>query len=110
MYGVWHCVFQVNNYSNRLAITKSRNLVLSQPKVYIKMVNLLNYPVKGKININGKYVSLNTKLHLLTGDYDTTKAIPQTKNIIVTPSFEYGLPTYSFSLIELYLTLLDIHH
>lgn len=120
-YGVWHCIFQVNNYSNQLAITESRNLVLSQPqdypymemegvgsclnpvikyddtistvrnskteKVYIKMVKLLNHPVKGKININNAE-SLFGKSASLNGN-------------IVTPSSEYELPAYSFSLIEL---------
>lgn len=49
----------------------------------------------------GNEVSLNAKLHLLTGNYDDTKAVPQIKDIVVTPDFEYELPAYSFSLIEL---------
>lgn len=71
------------------------------------MVNLLNHPVKGKLKIDnaesifGKEVSLNARLHLLTGNYDDTKAVPQIKDIVVTPEFEYELPAYSFSLIEL---------
>lgn len=88
----------------RLAVSTVRNSKTG--KVYIKMVNLLNHPVKGKLkidnaeNIFGKEVSLNAKLHLLTGNYDDTKAVPQIKDIVVTPEFEYELPAYSFSLIE----------
>ena len=88
----------------RLAVSTVRDSKTG--KVYIKMVNLLNHPVKGKLkidnaeNIFGKEVSLNAKLHLLTGNYDDTKAVPQIKDIVITPDFEYELPAYSFSLIE----------
>ena len=89
----------------RLAVSTVRDSKTG--KVYIKMVNLLNHPVKGKLDIAnaesifGEQTSLNAKLHLLTGDYDDTKALPQTKDIVVSPDFEYELPAYSFSLIEL---------
>ncbi|WP_300792229.1 alpha-L-arabinofuranosidase C-terminal domain-containing protein [uncultured Bacteroides sp.] len=89
----------------RLAVSTVRDSKTG--KVYIKMVNLLNHPVKGKLKIDnaesifGKEVSLNARLHLLTGNYDDTKAVPQIKDIVVTPEFEYELPAYSFSLIEL---------
>ena len=89
----------------RLAVSTVRDSKTG--KVYIKMVNLLNHPVKGKQKIGnaesifGKEVSLNARLHLLTGNYDDTKAVPQIKDIVVTPEFEYELPAYSFSLIEL---------
>lgn len=89
----------------RLAVSTVRDSKTG--KVYIKMVNLLNHPVKGKLKIDnaesifGKEVSLNARLHLLTGNYDDTKAVPQIKDIVVTPEFEYELPAYSFSLIEM---------
>ena len=89
----------------RLAVSTVRDSKTG--KVYIKMVNLLNHPVKGKLKIDnaesffGNEVSLNAKLHLLTGNYDDTKAVPQIKDIAVTPDFEYELPAYSFSLIEM---------
>lgn len=88
----------------RLAVSTVRDSKTG--KVYIKMVNLLNHPVKGKLKIDnaesifGNEVSLSAKLHLLTGNYDDTKAVPQIKDIVVTPEFEYELPAYSFSLIE----------
>lgn len=88
----------------RLAVSTVRDSKTG--KIYIKMVNLLNHPVKGKLKIDnaesffGNEVSLNAKLHLLTGNYDDTKAVPQIKDIAVTPDFEYELPAYSFSLIE----------
>ncbi len=89
----------------RLAVSTVRDSKTG--KVYIKMVNLLNHPVKGRLNFDhaealfGEHASLNGKLHLLTGTYDDLQARPQTRDIVVTPEFEYELPAYSFSLIEL---------
>jgi alpha-L-arabinofuranosidase len=76
-------------------------------KVYLKMVNLLNHPVKGRIDLSGLAErfngaeSINARLHLLTGHYNDVNARPQESEIKVTPHFEYELPAYSFSLIEL---------
>lgn len=89
----------------RLAVSTVRDSKTG--KVYIKMVNLLNHPVKGRLSFDhaeelfGGNASLNGKLHLLTGTYDDLQARPQTRDIMVTPDFEYELPAYSFSLIEL---------
>ena len=89
----------------RLAVSTVRDS--KSGKVYVKMVNLLNHPVKGHLKFDnaeklfGNNTSLNAKLHLLTGNYDDREARPQTKDIVVTPDFEYELPAYSFSLIEL---------
>lgn len=76
-------------------------------KVYLKMVNLMNHPVKGRIDLSGLAErfngaeSINARLHLLTGHYNDVNARPQESEIKVTPHFEYELPAYSFSLIEL---------
>ena len=76
-------------------------------KVYLKIVNLLNHPVKSKIDLSGLAERfngaehINARLHLLTGKYDDVNARPQESVIKVTPNFEYELPAYSFSLIEL---------
>lgn len=89
----------------RLAVSTVRDSKTG--KVYIKMVNLLNHPVKGHLKFEnaeslfGEKTSLNGKLHLLTGNYDDRDARPQTKDVVVSPDFEYELPAYSFSLIEL---------
>lgn len=89
----------------RLAVSTVRDS--KSGKVYVKMVNLLNHPVKGHLKFDnakkifGGKASLNGKLHLLTGNYDDREARPQTTDIVVKPDFEYELPAYSFSLIEL---------
>lgn len=89
----------------RLAVSTVRDT--KNGKVYIKMVNLLNHPVKGHLRLDnaeslfGENTSLKGRLHLLTGKYDDTQARPEVTDITVTPDFEYELPPYSFSLIEL---------
>lgn len=89
----------------RLAVSTVRDSKTG--KIYIKMVNLLNHPVKGKLDLTKMTECfattdvVNARLHLLTGKYDDLNARPQESEIKVTPNFEYELPAYSFSLIEL---------
>lgn len=89
----------------RLAVSTVRDTKTG--RVYIKMVNLLNHSVKGRMNMNGfgdlfkDSSSRTARLHILTGKFDDRQARPQTKDIQVSPDFEYELPAYSFSLIEI---------
>lgn len=76
-------------------------------KVYIKLVNILNRPVKGRLDlasIADKFAaggSAKAVMHVLTGNYDDKSAVPSTREVEVTPEYEYELPAYSFTLIEL---------
>ncbi len=89
----------------RLAVSTVRDSKTG--KVYIKMVNLLNHPVKGRLEISGlddlfgETKSVPARLHLLTGRYDDRTAKPQESTLQLTPDYEYELPAYSFSLIEI---------
>ena len=89
----------------RLAVSTVRNSKTG--KVYIKMVNLLNHPVKGKLDLSslkdrfGEAQSLDARLHVLTGNWDDRNARPKESDIKVKPEFDYELPAYSFSLIEI---------
>ncbi len=89
----------------RLAVSTVRDSKTG--KVYIKMVNLLNHPVKGKFDLTslrerfGEGGNIKARLHLLTGNWDDRTARPTESDIDVTPDFTYELPAYSFSLIEL---------
>lgn len=89
----------------RLAVSTVRDSATG--KVYIKMVNLLNHPVKGRLDLSGLEECFNgsqsvaARLHLLTGNYDDRDARPQESDLQLTPDFEYELPAYSFSLIEI---------
>ena len=71
------------------------------------MVNLLNHPVKGKLDLSsrkdrfGEAQSLDARLHVLTGNWDDRNARPKESDIKVKPEFDYELPAYSFSLIEI---------
>lgn len=75
-------------------------------KVYVKLVNILNHPVKGKLDfssLNGKFAAGSAKavMHVLTGNFDDKAAVPSVHNVEITPEYEYELPAYSFTLIEL---------
>lgn len=75
-------------------------------RVYIKLVNLLNHPVKANLHLDGLVQSKDgqsqkARLTVLTGAYDSTTAQPEERSIDVTPLTDYELPPYSFSLIEL---------
>ena len=76
-------------------------------KVYIKMVNLLNHPVKGKLDLSslkdrfGEARSMDARLHVITGNWDEWGVLPKESDIKVKPEFDYELPAYSFSLIEI---------
>ena len=89
----------------RLAVSTVRDSKTG--KVYIKMVNLLNHPVKGKLDLSslkdrfGEAQSLDARLHVLTGNWDDRNARPKESDIKVKPEFDYELPAYSFSLIEI---------
>ena len=71
------------------------------------MVNLLNHPVKGHLMLKGLEDLLGetgqktARLSVLTGAYDDRNARPVEKEITVSSAFDYELPAYSFSLIEL---------
>ena len=70
------------------------------------MVNLLNHPVKGSWTCRaedrfGEAQSLDARLHVLTGNWDDRNARPKESDIKVKPEFDYELPAYSFSLIEI---------
>ena len=90
---------------DRLAVSTVRDTKTG--KVYIKMVNLLNHPVKGKLDLSslkdrfGEAQSLDARLHVLTGNWDDRNARPKESDIKVKPEFDYELPAYSFSLIEI---------
>ena len=89
----------------RLAVSTVRDSKTG--KVYIKLVNVLNHPVKGKLDLGSlkdKFAqsqSVDARLHLLTGNWDDRNAKPTERTIQVSPEFEYELPAYSFSLIEI---------
>lgn len=89
----------------RLAVSTVRDSKTG--KVYIKLVNVLNHPVKGKLDLGSlkdKFAqsqSVDARLHLLTGNWDDRNAKPMERTIQVSPEFEYELPAYSFSLIEI---------
>ena len=89
----------------RLAVSTVRDTKTG--KIYIKMVNLLNHPVKGKLKMEGfedlfkSQAERTVRLHLLTGAYDDTQARPQVKDMTISQEFEYELPAYSFSLVEI---------
>ncbi len=76
-------------------------------KVYVKMVNLLNHPVKGKLDLTslkerfGEGGKVNARFQVLTGNWDDRNARPTEKTVEMTPDFEYELPAYSFTLIEI---------
>lgn len=76
-------------------------------KVYVKLVNILNHPVKGKLDLSSltdKFAAGNSAkavMHVLTGNYDDRTAVPSTREVDVTPEYGYELPAYSFTLIEL---------
>ena len=76
-------------------------------KVYVKLVNLLNHPVKGKLDMTslkdrfGEGGEVDARLQVLTGNWDDRNARPKESTIKVKPDFEYELPAYSFSLIEI---------
>lgn len=76
-------------------------------KVYVKMVNLLNHPVKGKLDLtslSGKFAegkAAHAVMHVLTGNYDDKTAVPSTRELEITPEYECELPAYSFTLIEI---------
>ncbi|MCD8318625.1 MAG: carbohydrate binding domain-containing protein, partial [Paraprevotella sp.] len=65
----------------RLAVSTVRDSHTG--KVYIKMVNLLNHPVKGQLDLSslkdrfGEAQSVDSRLYLLTGNYDDSDARPQ---------------------------------
>ncbi len=90
----------------RLAVSTVRDSQTG--KVYIKMVNLLNHPVKTNLDLtslkecfgDGRE-SVDATLHQLTGKYDDRNARPTENTVKVTPKFEYELPAYSFTLIAL---------
>ena len=89
----------------RLAVSTVRDTKTG--KIYIKMVNLLNHPVKGNLKMEGfedlfkSQAERTVRLHLLTGAYDDTQARPQVKDMTISQEFEYELPAYSFSLVEI---------
>lgn len=75
-------------------------------KTFLKMVNLLPYPVKGHLTLKGLEQALGetgekpARLYVLTGAYDDRNARPTETSITLSPAFDYELPAYSFSLIE----------
>lgn len=89
----------------RLAVSTVRDSKTG--KVYVKMVNLLNRPVKGKLHLSslkdrfGEEGGADARLHVLTGNRDDRTARPKESDIKVTPEFDYELPAYSFSLLEI---------
>lgn len=75
-------------------------------KVYVKLVNVLNHPVKGKLDFSSleeKFAAGSAKavMHVLTGNFDDKTAVPSVRDVEITPEYEYELPAYSFTLIEL---------
>ena len=69
-------------------------------KVYVKMVNLLNHPVKGKLDLTslkerfGEGGKVNARFQVLTGNWDDRNARPTEKTVEMTPDFEYELTAY----------------
>lgn len=89
----------------RLAVSTVRDSKTG--KAYLKMVNLLNHPVKGHLTLKGMTDLLGEKgeksarMYVLSGAHDDRNARPVEKTITVSSAFDYELPAYSFSLIEL---------
>lgn len=89
----------------RLAVSTVRDSKTG--KTYLKMVNLLNHPVKGHLVLKGMEDALGEKgekharMYVLSGAHDDRNARPVEKSITVSSAFDYELPVYSFSLIEL---------
>lgn len=95
---------QRHGLRERLAVSTVRDSKTG--RVYIKLVNVLNHPVKGNFTLKGLDQSLTAGakeavLTVLTGKYDDTKARPAETKLTVGESFTYELPAYSFSLIAL---------
>lgn len=70
------------------------------------MVNLLNHPVKeaGLVEPERPFrrgAEFDARLHVLTGNWDDRNVRPKESDIKVKPEFDYELPAYSFSLIEI---------
>ena len=89
----------------RLAVSTVRDSQTG--KVYVKLVNLLNHPVKGKLDLAslkerfGEAGKVEARLQVLTGNWDDRNARPVESTLQLTPEYEYELPAYSFSLIEI---------
>ena len=89
----------------RLAVSTVRDSQTG--KVYVKLVNLLNHPVKGKLDLAslkerfGETGKAEARLQVLTGNWDDRNARPVESTLQLTPEYEYELPAYSFSLIEI---------
>lgn len=88
----------------RLAVSTVRDS--RSGRVYIKLVNLLPYSVKGRFSLSGladcmKSGTKEAGLTVLTGRYDDTQARPVKETLTVGEEFAYELPAYSFSLISL---------
>lgn len=90
---------------DRLAVSTVRDS--RTDKVYVKLVNLLNHPVQGTFHLkglSGKWGEEGRKtvrMQVLTGNYDDREARPAEREISVADQFDYEIPAYSFSLIEL---------
>ena len=89
----------------RLAVSTVRDSQTG--KVYVKLVNLLNHPVKGKLDLAslkerfGETGKAEARLQVLTGNWDDRNARPLESTLQLSPEYEYELPAYSFSLIEI---------
>ena len=44
---------------------------------------------------------MDARLHVITGNWDEWGVLPKESDIKVKPEFDYELPAYSFSLIEI---------
>lgn len=84
----------------RLGISTVRNT--STGKTYIKLVNILPVEVTANLKINGLTEGNRTcKIVTLTGEYDSTTAVPTESTTTIAPNCTLSLPPYSFSVVEL---------
>ncbi|MDR2917471.1 MAG: carbohydrate binding domain-containing protein [Tannerella sp.] len=69
----------------------------------IKLVNLLPVTVNTNVNIQGiENIIPEAKMAVLKGDNLSDKdAQPQTSDIRISPSFNYGMPAHSFTVIRI---------
>ncbi|MCR5819577.1 MAG: alpha-L-arabinofuranosidase [Bacteroidaceae bacterium] len=89
---------QSSDVRKRLAISTVNDT--RNGKTYLKIVNILPKSVKTEINCPG-LASKTTKVTTLQGAWDSQKVEPQTSAVDVSDRFNYELPPYSFTIIEL---------
>lgn len=82
----------------RLAISTVKDS--KSGKTYLKLVNILPKPVQTEVTCPG-LAAKTAKVTTLQGAWDKQDAVPQTSTTNVSDSFNYELPPYSFTIIEL---------